>query len=66
MYYAYRSFEPASPPSSLRTADNFVLGQCGACNNWAKDHYTEGTKLIDFFLDVVRKEAEDCDCLQGL
>lgn len=34
-------------------------------NNWAKGHYTEGAELIDSVLDVVRKEAEACDCLQG-
>eukprot|EP00435_Cladocopium_sp_Y103_P024932 s2726_g6.t1 len=34
-------------------------------NNWAKGHYTEGAELIDSVLDVVRKEAEGCDCLQG-
>ncbi|XVF72279.1 hypothetical protein PTKIN_Ptkin12aG0107300 [Pterospermum kingtungense] len=31
-------------------------------------HYKEascGAELIDFVLDVVRKEAENCDCLQG-
>merc|ERR1712006_54212 len=33
--------------------------------NWAKGHYTEGAELIDSVLDVVRKEAESCDCLQG-
>merc|ERR1711967_64477 len=33
--------------------------------NWAKGHYTEGAELIDSVLDVVRKEAEGCDCLQG-
>merc|ERR1711916_245062 len=27
--------------------------------------YTEGAELIDSVLDVVRKEAENCDCLQG-
>merc|ERR1711916_383413 len=27
--------------------------------------YTEGAELIDSVLDVVRKEAESCDCLQG-
>lgn len=37
----------------------------GVGNNWAKGHYTEGAELIDSVLDVVRKEAEDCDCLQG-
>ena len=45
--------------------DNFVFGQTGAGNNWAKGHYTEGAELIDSVLDVVRKEAESCDCLQG-
>ncbi|KAH7549957.1 hypothetical protein JRO89_XS13G0110600 [Xanthoceras sorbifolium] len=46
--------------------DNFVFGQSGAGNNWAKGHYTEGAELIDSVLDVVRKEAENCDCLQVL
>ena len=45
--------------------DNFVCGQSGAGNNWAKGHYTEGAELVDSVLDVVRKEAENCDCLQG-
>ena len=47
------------------TTDNFVFGQSGAGNNWAKGHYTEGAELVDQVLDVVRKEAEGCDCLQG-
>jgi len=45
--------------------DNFVFGQSGAGNNWAKGHYTEGAELVDSVLDVVRKESEGCDCLQG-
>ena len=45
---------------------SYVLtGQSGAGNNWAKGHYTEGAELVDSVLDVVRKEAECCDCLQG-
>ena len=40
-------------------------GQSGAGNNWAKGHYTEGAELVDSVMDVVRKEAESCDCLQG-
>ena len=60
-------------PSTLRSGpygqifrpDNFVFGQSGAGNNWAKGHYTEGAELVDSVLDVVRKEAEGCDCLQG-
>jgi len=45
--------------------DNFIFGQTGAGNNWAKGHYTEGAELIDTVLDVVRKEVEGCECLQG-
>jgi len=45
--------------------DNFVFGQNGAGNNWAKGHYTEGAELVESVLDVVRKESEGCDCLQG-
>ncbi|KAE8727692.1 Tubulin beta-1 chain [Hibiscus syriacus] len=29
------------------------------------DNIRSGAELIDFVLDVVRKEAENCDCLQG-
>lgn len=28
-------------------------------------HYTEGAELVDSVMDVVRKEAEGCDALQG-
>ncbi|KAI0399520.1 tubulin beta chain [Xylaria palmicola] len=45
--------------------DNLVFGQSGAGNNWAKGHYTEGAELVDQVLEVVRREAEGCDCLQG-
>jgi tubulin beta len=55
----------ASPIGGIFRPDNFVFGQSGAGNNWAKGHYTEGAELIDSVLDVVRKEAEGCDCLQG-
>ena len=57
--------------SGLVRTDKFSVritlrfGQTGAGNNWAKGHYTEGAELIDSVLDVVRKEAESCDCLQG-
>ncbi|KAE8055329.1 hypothetical protein FH972_012176 [Carpinus fangiana] len=53
------------PYGKLFRPDNFVFGQNGAGNNWAKGHYTEGAELIDSVLDVVRKETENCDCLQG-
>ncbi|CAF0842089.1 unnamed protein product [Rotaria sordida] len=43
----------------------YSIRQSGAGNNWAKGHYTEGVELVDSVLDVVRKESESCDCLQG-
>ncbi|KAK2983508.1 hypothetical protein RJ640_023042 [Escallonia rubra] len=56
----------SGPYGQIFRPDNFVFGQSGAGNNWAKGHYTEGAELIDSVLDVVRKEAENCDCLQDL
>merc|ERR1712084_179894 len=41
----------SGPFGQIFRPDNFVFGQSGAGNNWAKGHYTE--------------EAEGCDCLQG-
>lgn len=55
----------SGPYGQIFRPENFVFGQSGAGNNWAKGHYTEGAELIDSVLDVVRKEAEGCDCLQG-
>ncbi|XP_059648528.1 tubulin beta-8 chain-like isoform X3 [Cornus florida] len=55
----------SGPYGQIFRPDNFVFGLSGAANNWAKGHYTEGAELIDSVLDVVRKEAENCDCLQG-
>jgi hypothetical protein len=55
----------SGPYGQVFRPDNFIFGQTGAGNNWAKGHYTEGAELIDSVLDVVRKEAESCDCLQG-
>ncbi|XP_055588158.1 tubulin beta chain-like isoform X2 [Uranotaenia lowii] len=54
-----------SPYGALFRPDNYVYGQSGAGNNWAKGHYTEGAELVDNVLEVIRKESEGCDCLQG-
>ncbi|OTA55659.1 beta tubulin [Hypoxylon sp. EC38] len=51
--------------SNMFRPDNLVYGQSGAGNNWAKGHYTEGAELVDQVLEVVRREAEGCECLQG-
>ena len=50
---------------NLFRPDNFIFGQSSAGNVWAKGHYTEGAELVDSVLDVVRREAEGCDSLQG-
>ncbi|XP_066323559.1 tubulin beta-7 chain-like [Miscanthus floridulus] len=42
-----------------------LMDLAGVRNNWAKGHHTEGAELIDSVLDVVRKQAENCHCLQG-
>lgn len=55
----------ALPIGSLFRPDNFVFGQLLAGNVWAKGHYTEGAELVDLVLDVVRREAEGADLLQG-
>merc|ERR1712038_1667267 len=55
----------SGPYGQIFRPDNFVFGQSGAGNSWAKGHYTEGAELVDNVMDVVRKEAEGCDLLQG-
>jgi len=55
----------STPFGNLFRPDNFVFGASGAGNNWAKGHYTEGAEMVEQVLEVVRKEAENCDCLQG-
>ena len=55
----------SGPFGQIFRPDNFVFAQSGAGNNWAKGHYSDGADLIDSVMDVVRNEAEFCDCLQG-
>ncbi|XP_035487616.1 tubulin beta chain [Scophthalmus maximus] len=50
---------------ALFRPDNFIHGNSGAGNNWAKGHYTEGAELVEQVMDRVRNESEGCDCLQG-
>ncbi|XP_022110739.1 tubulin beta-4B chain-like [Acanthaster planci] len=55
----------SGPLGGIFDPDNFVVAQGGAGNNWARGFFGEGTKLAENAMDVVRKEAERCDCLQG-
>lgn len=49
----------------LFNSSNFIQGRNGAGNNWAKAHYTEGAEYVDQTMEVIRKEAEACESLQG-
>lgn len=55
----------SNPYGGLFPSENIVIGQNGSGNNYAKGYYTEGPELIDSVMDVIRKEAESCDALQG-
>ncbi|ELW68825.1 Tetratricopeptide repeat protein 26, partial [Tupaia chinensis] len=57
--------ETTGPFGQIFSPHNFVFGQSGAGNIWAKGHYTEGAELVDLVLDVVPKEAESCDCCRA-
>ena len=43
----------AGPYGAIFRPDNFVFGQSGAGNNWAKGHYTEGMLLL-FYKDICK------------
>ena len=50
----------ASPYGASFRPDNFVFGQSGAGNNWAKGHYTEGKLSIKFLSEIqVSKNVEN-------
>jgi tubulin beta len=50
---------------TLFRSDNFICGHSGTGNVWAKGFYTQGAQIIESVLDTVRREAENCDSLQG-
>ncbi|THV05655.1 tubulin nucleotide-binding domain-like protein [Dendrothele bispora CBS 962.96] len=55
----------SGPIGGLFRPDTYVTGAPGAGNNWAKGFYTEGAELVDTLLEVIRKQAEACEVLQG-
>ncbi|XWS47615.1 hypothetical protein CRYUN_Cryun14cG0167400 [Craigia yunnanensis] len=66
VYYNEASCGRFVPCAVLMYLEPGIMDSSGAGNNCAKGHYTEGAELMDFVLDVVKKEAENCDCLQGV
>lgn len=55
----------ASPFGAIFNPDHFITGCHGTGNNFAKGYYTEGAELMDSVLEVIRKQVENADCLQG-
>jgi tubulin beta len=53
----------AGPFGNLFRPDNFVFGQSGAGNNWAKGHYTEGAELVDSVRDMSSARRLKLGCL---
>jgi len=47
----------AGPFGQLFRPDNFVFGQTGAGNNWAKGHYTEGAAATNN-MQIVSKRLQ--------
>jgi tubulin beta len=45
--------------------DNIITGAKGTGNNWAKGYYSDGAEMIEHILEVIRRESETCDSLQG-
>jgi len=45
--------------------ENYVFGYTGSGNNFAKGKLSEGVEIKDHVLDVIWKEAEGCDYIQG-
>ena len=55
----------AGPYSKLYSPDSIITGNTGTGNYYAKGYLSKGTELRNLILDRLRKEAEECDCLQG-
>lgn len=53
------------PFGKMFRPDNINSAKNGAGNNWAKGHYTEGAELAETVMESIRREAENCDLLQG-
>jgi len=58
-------FIRGSTLGNLFKPDNYVSGVNGAGSNFAKGHYTEGAEILPNIEDLVRREIENCECLQS-
>ncbi|KHN71515.1 Tubulin beta-2 chain, partial [Toxocara canis] len=44
--------------------DKMLRGDRSASNNYGKGYYTDGADLSSAAMEMIRKEAEKCDCIQ--
>ncbi|ODM90941.1 Tubulin beta-8 chain [Orchesella cincta] len=57
-----------SPLRRIFRPDNFIFAEgadSGAGNNWARGYYTLGPRLMDYSMDILRREVESCEYLTG-
>ena len=47
------------PYGQIFRPDNFIYGQSGAGNNWAKGHYTEGFRLKYYMYSILLITCND-------
>ena len=47
------------PYGQIFRPDNFIYGQSGAGNNWAKGHYTEGMRLKYYMYSILLNTCND-------
>ncbi|KAL0484407.1 tubulin beta [Acrasis kona] len=55
----------ASSIGGIFQPNNFFGSGTGAGNNFAKGYLTEGAESAEEAMDIIRKEAEVCECMQG-
>ena len=46
-------------------AESLIEGKNSTSSNFGRGHYTDGAEMTDQTLDVVRKQVEECESLQG-
>ncbi|KAH8832477.1 tubulin beta chain [Flagelloscypha sp. PMI_526] len=60
-----REYVVQSPYRRIFRPENVVVGPTNGQSIWAAGYYTDGFELSEPVLEVVRREAEKTDCLQG-
>lgn len=53
------------PQGTLFSPENYVVGDSGCGNNWAKGHYSEGALLLGQVMQRIAAEVEQCKSLDG-